>query len=524
VPGQDIRINGVGPQAGDVAPGCNVQNEVSLAAHGETVVAAWNDAGACDRLIGNQIDQRSASLSLNGYAWSVDGGPWDDKGTVDPIPGGNLRGDPVLAAGPDGTFYYASIGRAAPPEGPPLPQCEDPASGRFGESIISVARSNNMEQRFETPVVASAGRSPCAFHDKPWLAVDRSPDSNYFGRVYVAWTEIAEDGTLTMLVSRSTDRAASFETPVAIPTTGPNANALPYLGIQLAVGPFGEVYALWTTSGPAMVISRSMNGGETFAPVSGSFLTTPRVGHIQDACLPDSFIGNWVMKGDIRVHNWPAMAVDISGSSDPFASDYNKHRGRISVAVPASRTEWTDEGDIAFIYSEDGGSTWTNIAGPRPTFWLNMDQATGGRNDQFHPSIAVDDEGNVLVSWYDRRNGDEEGNPLRRNWYIDVYARVSADGGQTFGPEIKVSDQRFPPAQNNPQSTPLLFACYMGEYNAVTAVGPGRFLLAWGDNRETDPYTGLPDPNVYSDIVSAEAPPGPPAAFPGKGTPSRHRG
>ena len=465
--GHDVRANM--PGTGELAENCNTQNEVSIASFGERVVAGWNDGGQCD------FRTRETGVSLSGYGYSTDGGEtWTDGGVIEPEPGGNVMGDPVLAADAEGTFYYATLA--------------DNASGR---SIIGVARSTDEGETWSVPVDASPGRpGGNTFQDKPWLAVDATR-SKHRGNVYVAWTELSEGGPRRMLFSRSVDGGLTFSEPVELPT---DEGCQPFIGTQVAVGPRGEVYVVWIEDRLRMCFQKSLDGGVSFT-TAREFVRQDPIGHPQDSCEPrplptdpfDVLHSRKVLNGDIRVQEWPSLAVDTSKSP---------YKGSIYVALP-SRGPFPDEADVFLMSSRDGGETWSGVGTPEqdlaPIHQLNDDTTT---NDQFHPTVAVGPDGTVVVTWYDRRLSDD---PVRENWEIDLFAAMSTDGGQTFGPNFRVSDASFPPSQTNPNSNGMS-GCYMGEYNGMAAGEPGEFLVAWGDNRDVS--AGLPDPNVYLDRIT----------------------
>ena len=469
----DVRVNTPGPQGGDMAENCNTQNEVSIARHRNKVVAGWVDGGQCD------FRTRASGAMISGYGYSSDGGvTWTDGGLIEPEPGGNVLGDPVLAANAKGRFYYATLA--------------DDASGR---SIIGVARSTDGGKTWSAPVDASPGRPATAFQDKPWIAVDMRHRRN----VYVVWREDQEDGRRRMLFSRSTNGGVRFRSPIELPTpTDPNvASCDPRNGAQVAVGPKGEVYVVWIGENFKLCFQRSLDGGVTFT-TAREFVHPEAIGHHQENCVGGGGVpvARTVLDGDIRVEEWPSLAVDTSSSA---------YKGTVYVAVasdgPDTRSD--DEADVFLLYSRDGGTTWQVLGTPAeeliptdtliPATRLNDDETS---NDQFHPTVAVGPGGTVAVTWYDRRLSDD---PLRENWEIDVFSAVSHDGGETFGTNFRVSDESFPPSQTNP-NTNGLGGCYMGEYNGLVPSGRGQFLAAWGDNRDTD-AAGLPDPNVYFDRI-----------------------
>jgi hypothetical protein len=131
--------------------------------------------------------------------------------------------------------------------------------------------------------------------------------------------------------------------------------------------------------------------------------------------------------------------------------------------------------------------------------WANQLQlgAGGGQTDQFEPHVAVADNGDVGVVWYDRRNDPTN------NLNIDVYTSFSNDGGSSFGALTRVTDQSFGVPQLNPNFNPGTAQCYMGEYIAIAGQG-GGFYYVWGDNRNTVTNAawpnGRPDPDVFFDF------------------------
>lgn len=487
--GVDHLVNNPGQDA-SAPPNCNTQNGPTLARSGSTVVASWLDGRQCDRLLRRSADTGTTGISVSGYGRSDDGGlTWSDEGTLDPPEGRNLFGDGVVAAGGGHRFYYATL-------------IGDPGCCRVG-----VATSTDGGRSF-APVREIGTDRPGVFHDKPWIAADMTT-SPHAGNVYVAWTEFAGDNAV--LFARSTDRGSTFGPSVqlSVPVSfGGPAYEYPGVGTQIAVGPGGEVYVAWADS-TRLWFTRSLDGGTTFStPVRVSQANRPgRPG----SCFPwlpavESLSSTRVLHGDIRVFTWPSLAVDVSGSALAWAPDHNPHRGTIYLAAAGRRIAWQlgnahgDESDVLLFRSVDKGETWTNVRNPDPGApaaerVLNDDDTT---TDQFHPKVAVAEDGAVAVSWYDRRRSQPPDDPSGPNWNLDVFAVVSTDGGQTFGPNFRVTDRSFPPARTNPQVN-WLAGCYMGDFNGMVPADGGGFLLAWGDNR--DGTIALPDPNVYADFI-----------------------
>jgi len=107
-----------------------------------------------------------------------------------------------------------------------------------------------------------------------------------------------------------------------------------------------------------------------------------------------------------------------------------------------------------------------------------------GPND-IQPSIGVNNQGVVGVSWYDRReNTDDLG------WRTRFAA--SYDGGLTFSASVPVSDAIYDPAQNHvpPPSDPTkipfsqrFFTNNGGDVNQMTVDANGTFHVFWTDTR-----------------------------------------
>lgn len=117
----------------------------------------------------------------------------------------------------------------------------------------------------------------------------------------------------------------------------------------------------------------------------------------------------------------------------------------------------SDEGDIWFVRSLDGGQSWS------PPMRVNDDLT---QTDQFEPWLAVKPDGTIDVAWYDRRLDPQ------RDAAWDVYMAKSINGGQSFGPNIRVTNISFP--------TPVMpwGEAWMGEYLGL-AVDAHLTYVAW---------------------------------------------
>jgi hypothetical protein len=139
-------------------------------------------------------------------------------------------------------------------------------------------------------------------------------------------------------------------------------------------------------------------------------------------------VSDWFMDRGWNRSFLPTMAVD--SSTGPF-------RDRIYMV-------WPDVGSgrsqILLSYSSDQGKTWSR---PR----VIDDSRTWATNpsgpDNIHGQVAVNAQGVVGVSWYDRRD-----HPDNLGWTVRF--RASFDGGETFTPSVKVSEVAYLPDKTDP--------------------------------------------------------------------------
>jgi len=276
---------------------------------------------------------------------------------------------------------------------------------------VLIAKSVDGGQNYADPVLVDAGAM-----DLPWFVTDGT-------ELYVVWKDFG-----TVYFSRSSDGGATFRPRVSI-SGATNAN-----GPKAVIGPAGEIYATWLEIDQAVWFDRSLDGGTTW-------LGTDRQVDLHNKPR-DLLVGNF------RNVSISTMAVDRSGGA---------FDGRIYVVWPDGRF---GDPDILLSYSADGGVSFS------PAIRVN-DDAIGNDADQFFPEINVDGNGHVHVTFHDRRN-DSDGQE------IAFYMTTSIDGGQSFGPNLLVSDGGFTPSN-----------VFYGDYTAITSTA-GVIYSSWPDARRVD--------------------------------------
>jgi hypothetical protein len=96
--------------------------------------------------------------------------------------------------------------------------------------------------------------------DKEWIACDSVPTSPFFGRCYLAYTDIAHPGT-NIATQSSVDGGLTWSAPVLL---GVDAD-LVSPAVQPVVRPSGELVIVFFEDGVVQTV-RSNDGGATFAP------------------------------------------------------------------------------------------------------------------------------------------------------------------------------------------------------------------------------------------------------------------
>lgn len=326
---------------------------------------------------------------------------------------------PRVDWGSDGTLYYAS---EAYGEG---------EGGGDGVTSIVLARTTDLGETWETTIVADARAQP---DPKPGntgvtgLAVDTSGDQD---AVYVgfsrSWRATATEGDPLedqrhVVVAASTDGGETFGEPMNLndfseltmeiggqsyPVHFQTAFTRPFVaahdGVVLAVGDGGppsddpppdEAFDGIFGEATPMLVARSTDQGRTWTVAE---LTTP----VYNAGGSQTGMG-WTPEG---------------GPDGTFVLAYAATPGD---APKAGRT------DVVVRRSTDRGETWTEPVA------INDDDPSDGYTS-FYPELAVAPNGRVDVVWQDNRQlGD---------FIMEVRSTYSTDGGETWAPNIAVTDQ-----------------------------------------------------------------------------------
>ena len=302
------------------------------------------------------------------------------------------------------------------------------------------------------------------FFDKQWFACDRT-NSPYRGTVYAGMYHVSPTDSRMGIRVKAPNAQNFTQTTVRVPGD--------YVFNQFAstdVDNSGNLHmTFFATSlngviGNFLFHTMSTDGGKTLQPPAiVSEIQTFRFSPAQQS---ERLIG----VAPSRFYPCPQFAIDKSDGA---------FRGNLYATWTGNgvHSRFSTDLDIYFARSTDNGKTWSN------PIVVNNDGKDNGKH-QFYPSITVNPEGTVVMTWYDRRNE-------KFNAETDYYIAFSYDGGLTFAENSVVSSS--PSNFNRIGSVNGNFG--IGEYHQVLAT-KSFAIPVWSDGRTNDG-----DINIYTAFV-----------------------
>jgi hypothetical protein len=425
--------------AAQVVVGRNVHVSASLGEfrYHECVIAA--DPADPTRLFASAMHWRGNDVDIAGF-YSRDGGATWQLGCERVAQPGKRLCDPSVAFGPDGSVYMVYL-RSDPNSRNPLG-----TEGAEGlDFLVSPDGGKTWEER------AKITRDI----DRPWIAVDTTTGPGR-SRLYCI-------GNVDEPIFYSSADGAKTLAPPLTPLAGRKlVNCRPGNPVVMADGTVLLVYEdRHARSGtgrhrPRLLTLRSIDGGRTLTECA----------RVNTNWWHDTVLSS---KNSVAGVEFPQLAADPG--SPRFADrvycvwmDGTNHEGM----------------RIFFSGSPDRGTTWSQpvVVSEQP-----MQGGADGEYITFMPSVAVNKDGVVAVSWYDRRGLPKsmlvpmqvEGvkphayKLVAEGW--NVRLRVSLDGGATWLPTVQVNEQ------------PGRGEIDVGHTAGLAAGADGRFHPAWIDNR-----------------------------------------
>ena len=273
---------------------------------------------------------------------------------------------------------------------------------------IFLARSTDSGRSWRTTRIYEApeGDGNKGTNKGATIAVDPK-DPRY---VYVGWRQGLQNGPekLKTNVAASADGGRTFAPPVEI--SDPRGGDFPWM----TVTPDGVLHAVtWTRVFPP-------NPAGQPNPVRELF-------HVSSADRGRTFGARNTIDPGNQQHEHPPVIA-----SDPRTGDLYVAWAAQPDAMNQAQGYNADL-EVYFRSSSDGGKTWS----PKKT--LNDDGL--GRANQIDPGIAVAPNGRIDVAWYDSRTNPGTLGNRTETGFNDVYYTFSTDGGETFAPNVRISDR-----------------------------------------------------------------------------------
>jgi len=490
------------------------RSDTNLAAAlgGLVVVAGWNDGDGFCGPPWNAACTPPPTPGRSGYGVSTDGGrTFEDLGA--PFVGTRIGfgpgaagtsatgryvtgGDPSLdAGGPAGrTIYFANLG-----------YFEDLPTPHAGISVHIGSVDLAGRFSFDDAVLLQSPDYPLDELDKEHVAADRRPGGDLVTVTVTNFKEVGgypRFGLGQIEAYTSTDGGSTWSRSIVQPDETVSAaghDGAVNQGSEPVIGPDGTFYVAWQRGflspffsqgilgvWPEIRVSHSLDEGATWQPAAayppGSGLNPAGV-LVAPICAGDLFPpSGYLRRGEDQVQNsntWPRTAVARSG---PW-------RGRVYVAwqdcrianggpmpAPLGPEDFFGfdighpDTDVYVAYSDDHGVTWTDpilVAGG------------GDGLIQFWPAISIGPSGAIDVVYSEsyEPDGTAYAGLSKGRSLVDVYWARSTDGGDSFGPPVRITEET-----TDWRATYSNLLPNFGDYNDALTIGED-LLTTWADGR-----------------------------------------
>lgn len=304
-------------------------------------------------------------------------------------------------------------------------------------------------------IMSSVNASKVRLADKQWMAVNKNNDL-FVSYTYIEQTSIGQ--TADIYVAKLPYGSTNFEKPIKI--SGPFSGLCQFSTITIDLNQnIHLLNAELKRDGELLLIhSISEDGGNTFKQNS----------YVSSISMPKSIFNQSGSRDTVvgittrRLYPAPMIMADASPTSK-----YKNHLYAVWNGNGVTKN-LGNKLDIYFSKSIDGGQHWES---PK----ILSREKNSRPVSQFYPSIAVNSDGVIAVSYYDR-NED-----VNFDTHTDYVIQYSYDGGKSFTEPKKV----------NTISTDFRD---IGEKNGDFGIGEYNMLLLtnnyampiWADGREGD--------------------------------------
>jgi hypothetical protein len=404
-----------------------------------------------------------AAVSMDGgVSWTHVAVPNDTRCT-----GGRFQrsSDPWTSFGPDGTLHAMS-----------LVTDPDPPTGGFGANGMTYNRSTNGGLTWEPAIRLITDPAGRFLNDKNSITAD--PNDEDF--VYAVWDRIQEAGRAVapndnplgnafkgpIYFTRTSNGGDSWEPARKIYETGANKQTI---GNQIVVEPASEGGSLFDFFGDITNSSRRRGG---IGPVKLSYIrsddqgeTWTKPARVNDM-IPMSLIVGREGETPIDVEPVPCPDPSDNGACPIRGGDLlpevavNARNGDLYAVWMDARFDGglflVDHDNIAFTRSTNGGATWS------PPIKVNKTPTTEPNYDQqaFTPSVDVDGDGTVTVTYYDFRRNTPDPGALE----TDYFAVSCESASESCASSASWEEEQITEASFDIRKAPFARGYFLGDY------------------------------------------------------------
>lgn len=319
------------------------------------------------------------------------------------------------------------------------------------------------------------------FYDKEYLAVDNTPTSPHYGRIYVTYTKFhlkpSGFSDYCPIQLAYTDSVPSFNPSLAVwnhtavVPDHPGGKGLGQSADQFSqpvVENDGTLDVSYVTEecntaiDHHLFLRKSLDGGAGF---SGR-IQIDRPGEFKDNPNPADLLPNKNFRAGIS----PSIA-------------YNPVDGALAYAYQNNINRAHSGADISVNRSTDGGYHWSHAG------FVSINNKTGkpAKNDQYFSWIAFDPKGTLWAIWLDNRL--DPGNK-----WINTFQARSTDDGHTWH-NYRISTRSW-----NPDLGFFTSGAFIGDYSGMAASNNVLYPV-WTDGRNTAIHrTGIGETDVFTNV------------------------
>ncbi len=330
----------------------------------------------------------------------------------------------------------------------------------FADGTILVSRSTDGGATFETPFVVYRPPNGNIFPDKPWMAINTFSGTATAGRIVVTWTQFGTTAASPIFRAFSDDHGVTWSP--AVPIHAATTSAQGSQPVFLRDGRLAIVY--WNFSGSGF---------------TGDDAPAPGPEEIEMVLSNDGGVtfGAPTPVAGVARYDQPNIR---NGVFLPSATT-DRINGHLSLVYQGLDT--TGLPRIFFSKSTNAGTTWTTPIA------ITDNPGTG----VFNAALAASPDGQRLTaSFYDQRD-----NAAGDTTHCNLYFAQSLDSGATWAPNLRLTSKT-----TDATLAPLTDQGYMlGDYLGIAeSTNPNvPAVPVWVDTR-----TGNPDPFTTRVGISAE--------------------